>query len=321
MLDERGRDIRYLRLSVTDRCNCRCVYCMPEGGVPRRDHGEMATFEELRDIVRAAVTLGVRKVRVTGGEPLVRRGIVRLVHMLAEVPGVEELAMTTNGTLLAPLAVELRDAGLDRLNVSLDTLDADRYRSMTRCGSLEDALAGLRAAREAGLGPTKLNCVLLGGVNEKDIVPLAELARDGADGELGVASVRFIELMPMGACASWPRERFVSADVVVDEVAGLVPAGQDGVTQLYRREGWRGTIGLIRPVSHGFCKTCDRIRVTADGMLKPCLHSRAEISLRGLSGPELVAALRQGIAAKPARHHLGVAHASATPRSMNQIGG
>lgn len=165
MHDAFGRDVTYLRLSVTDLCNCRCVYCMPASGVPRLRHEDILSFEQMRDIVAAAASLGVRKVRLTGGEPLVRRNIVDLVRMVASVPGVDEVDMTTNATLLAPVAAELRAAGLTRLNVSLDTLDAQRYRKITRVGTLEDALAGLEAAREAGFAGTKINCVLLGGIN------------------------------------------------------------------------------------------------------------------------------------------------------------
>lgn len=317
MRDGLGRDIRYLRLSVTDKCNCRCTYCMPAGGVPRRTHDDLLSFEELEAVVRAACELGVRKVRLTGGEPLVRRGIVDLVALLAQVPGVDELAMTTNATLLAPVAARLREAGLDRLNVSLDTLDADRYARITRTGSLEDALEGLDAARAAGFTGTKVNCVLMGGVNDDEVAGIAGLARD-AD-----LSVRFIELMPMGECAHWPAARFVPADVVLEALPGLVPLGADGVAELYRMPGWRGTVGLIQPVSHRFCSGCDRIRVTADGMLKPCLHSAAEIPLRELSGDALLSAIAEGIAAKPVGHSLGEggSRASQTPRDMNEIGG
>ena len=222
MRDDYGRDIRYLRLSVTDRCNCRCVYCMPENGVPMLSHADILSFEEMRDIVAAAASLGVRKVRLTGGEPLVRRGIVDLVGMVASVPGIEEVDMTTNATLLAPIAGDLCAAGLTRLNVSLDTLDAARYEAITRRGSLADALAGLEAAHAAGFTNTKINCVLVGGVNDDELRPLAELARDRD------LTVRFIELMRMGECADWPRGRFVSADEVLSAVPELAPVGGQG---------------------------------------------------------------------------------------------
>ncbi len=315
MRDEFGRDIRYLRLSVTDRCNCRCVYCMPENGVPMLSHADILSFEEMRDIVAAAASLGVRKVRLTGGEPLVRRGIVDLVGMIAAVPGIDEVDMTTNATLLAPVAASLRDAGLTRLNVSLDTLDAARYEAITRHGTLADALAGLAAAHDAGFANTKINCVLVGGVNDDELRPLAELARDRD------LTVRFIELMRMGECAGWPKGRFVSADEVLLAVPELVQVGGQGVSELYQAPGWKGSVGLIRPMTHRFCSSCDRIRVTADGRLKPCLHSAAEVNLRGLSGQDLVEAIRAGIAAKPRGHRMDNGRASDSLRAMNEIGG
>lgn len=315
MLDGEGRLIEYLRLSVTDRCNCRCTYCMPAGGVPMLGHKDILSFEELTEVVGACAQLGVRKVRLTGGEPLVRRGLPELVRMIRAVPGVEELAMTTNATLLAPVAAELHHAGLDRLNVSLDTLDAARYAELTRGGSLEDALAGLAAARDAGFSHTKVNCVLMGGVNDADVPRLAELARTEP------IDVRFIELMPMGPCAGWPKARFVPAETVLGAVPGLQPLRRDGVAELWHAPGWVGNVGLIRPMSHRFCDGCSRIRVTADGRLKPCLHSAAEIPLRGLHGEALLAELRRGIAAKPAYHHMDQDHASQSARDMNEIGG
>lgn len=315
MLDGEGRLIEYLRLSVTDRCNCRCTYCMPAGGVPMLGHKDILSFEELTEVVTACAQLGVRKVRLTGGEPLVRRGLPELVRMIRAVPGVEELAMTTNATLLAPVAAELHHAGLDRLNVSLDTLDAARYAELTRGGSLADALAGLAAARDAGFSRTKVNCVLMGGVNDADVPRLAELARTEP------IDVRFIELMPMGPCTGWPKARFVSAETVLGAVPGLVPLRRDGVAELWHAPGWAGNVGLIRPMSHRFCDGCSRIRVTADGRLKPCLHSAAEIPLRGLHGEALLSELRRGIAAKPAYHHMDRDHASQSARDMNEIGG
>lgn len=315
MIDGEGRRIEYLRLSVTDRCNCRCAYCMPAGGVPMLGHADILSFEELAAVARAAAELGVRKVRLTGGEPLARRGVVDLVRMVAAVPGVDEVAMTTNATLLAPVAGALREAGLSRLNVSLDTLRPDRYAKITRCGRLEDALAGLAAAREAGFSRTKVNCVLMGGVNDDEVADLAGLARNEA------VDVRFIELMPIGPAAGWPRASFVAAEAVLDALPGLELLGRDGVAELYRMPGWAGRVGLIRPMSHKFCDGCSRIRVTADGKLKPCLHSAAEIDLRGLGHEGLLAALRAGIAAKPKYHLMDEGRASDSARDMNEIGG
>lgn len=316
MRDTFGRNIGYLRLSVTDKCNCRCTYCMPAAGVVRHSHGEMLSFEEMAEMVEAASRLGVRKVRLTGGEPLVRRGIVELVGMIASVEGIDEVAMTTNATLLAPVARSLRDAGLTRLNISLDTLMPERYREISRIGELSDALAGIEAARAAGFGHLKINNVLMGGVNDDEVADFVALSRDHD------VEVRFIELMPMGECAAWPRERFVSGDVVLEKVPELRFIGMGGVAELYDGPGFAGRVGLIRAVSHRFCSGCDRIRITADGRLKPCLHSKAELSLRGLHGEELVEAIRCGIEAKPAHHNLRPGEsASETPRSMFEIGG
>lgn len=315
MNDMLGRKISYLRLSVTDLCDLRCIYCMPEHGVPKRAHSEICSPEELCDMAAAAVSLGVRKVRITGGEPLVRRGVVSLCQMLRALPGLEELCLTTNGVRLPELAAPLREAGVDRLNISLDTLRPERYRSITRIGELSSVLRGLDAAEAAGFSHTKLNCVLMGGVNDDEIEDFVRLT------QARPLSVRFIELMPMGACAKWEKARFLPAGAVLDRVPELVPAGTDGVSRLYRIPGAAGTVGLIEPMSHAFCAECSRIRITADGKLKPCLHADTEIALRGLHGEALLDALRQGIARKPERHALtrdGQSHAG---RCMSEIGG
>lgn len=315
MKDRYGRTIKYLRLSVTDLCNCRCVYCMGENGVPRLPHSAILSFEEIEEIVRAAVSLGVTKVRLTGGEPLVRRGIDELVRRLRGIEGVEELAMTTNGARLAEYAARLKSAGLDRLNVSLDTLDPEKFRRITRIGELRDTLDGLDAARRAGFERIKLNTVLMGGVNDDEIAEIAALAKDGA------FDVRFIELMPIGECTDWDRRRFLPAEQVLEYLPKGERVPSDGVAELWRPAGFRGTVGLIRPLSHRFCADCDRIRVTADGCLKPCLHSAREIPLRGKHGEALVRTIAEGMQAKPSEHHMADGHASESRRGMNRIGG
>lgn len=315
MKDSFDRTIDYLRLSVTDLCNYRCVYCMPEAGVCKRAHADILSIEELYEIGAAAVRCGVKKIRLTGGEPLVRRGILQLCRMLRSLPGLQELTMTTNASLLAPVARELKDAGVDRLNISLDTLDTARFSEITRCGSLSDVYAGLRAAQDAGFRHTKLNAVLLGGVNEDDIAPLAALTKDHD------VCVRFIELMPMGECAHWPAGRFLPAEAVLRALPRLTPLDTDGVAERYRLPGAKGTVGLIRPMSCSFCSRCSRLRVTADGKLKPCLHSDEEISLRGLHGQALEAAIQSAALKKPAAHTLGLSDPSHAARDMNEIGG
>jgi len=315
MRDRIGRTIDYLRLSVTDLCNYRCVYCMGEDGVCKKEHREILSIEELAEMGRAAVACGVKKIRLTGGEPLVRRGILELCRRLRELEGLQELTLTTNGSLLRQMAAELRAAGVDRLNVSLDTLDRERFRSITRRGELEDVLAGLRAAEDAGFTGTKLNAVLMGGINDDEIPALVRLTRDWD------ISVRFIELMPMGPCADWPRERFIGADAVLERMPALRLVRTDGVAEVYQVPGWVGTVGLIRPVSCGFCDRCSRIRITADGRLKPCLHDSREFPLRGLEGEALEEAIRRAVDAKPAQHHLAEERFSRSGRTMNEIGG
>lgn len=313
MLDNCGRIIDYLRLSVTDLCNYRCRYCMPEAGVPKLDHREILTVEELVEIGAAAVKCGVRKIRLTGGEPLVRRGILEICRGLSALPGVEELCLTTNGSLLEQFARPLREAGVARLNVSLDTLRPERFGEITRRGALEDVLRGLRAAEEAGFSGLKLDTVLIGGFNDDEISDFIDLTRTHP------WEVRFIELMPMGECAGWAKTCFLPDSEVLRRCPALEEAGVSGVARRYRLPGAAGTVGLISPLSHDFCGECRRIRVTADGRLKGCLHSREELPLRGLHGPALEAAIRQGILQKPARHHLE--SGSDTPRDMNEIGG
>jgi len=313
MKDNFERDIYYLRISVTDLCNLRCAYCMPEEGVHKLRHEDILSVEEIEEIVKAAAECGIRKVRVTGGEPLVRRGIVEICRRVAAVPGIEELCLTTNGTLLTRYAADLMAAGVRRLNISLDTLDPARYSEITRGGKLEDALSGIEAARSAGFSKIKINTVLIGGGNDEEIRRFVELTRQSV-------SVRFIELMPVGECADWSGKRFVPNTAVLDAVPELAEAGTDGVSRIYRLPDSLGTVGLISPISSHFCQECNRIRVTPDGKLKPCLHSPDEIALRGLHGEALVETMRNAIYGKPRKHHLE-SEKSGSLRNMNAIGG
>ncbi len=312
MEDRHARPITYLRLSVTDLCSLRCRYCMPAGGVPKRDRRDLCSVEELVETARAAADCGIRKVRLTGGEPLVRRGILDICRGVAAISGVEELCLTTNGLALSQLAGPLREAGVDRLNVSLDTLRPERYAYMTRGGRLEDVFRGLEAAAEAGFSGTKLNVVLMKGFNEDEIPGFVDLARRYP------LEIRFIELMPIGQGEA---AEFLPAEAVLEACPDLLPAGDSGVARRYRSPGGLGTVGLIAPMSHCFCQSCDRIRVTADGKLKPCLHSDQEIPLRGLRGEALRRVIRDGIAAKPRRHHMNETGHSGAGRNMHQIGG
>ncbi|CDC74014.1 molybdenum cofactor biosynthesis protein A [Oscillibacter sp. CAG:155] len=287
---------------------------MPPEGVVKQNHGDMLSLEELAEIAEAAVRVGVKKIRLTGGEPLVRRGIVELCRRLRAIPRLEELCLTTNGALLPQLAAPLREAGVDRLNISLDTLQPDRFAEMTRLGRLSDTLAGIEAAEAAGFHNLKLDTVLIGGFNDDEIEDFVNLTREHP------WEVRFIELMPMGPCAEWDKGCFLPDDTVLQKIPALQQIEPCGVARRYRLPGAAGTVGLISPVHHDFCAQCRRIRVTADGKLKGCLHSAEELPLRGLHGPELKDAIRQGILHKPERHHLAERR-SDTPRNMNQIGG
>ena len=313
MQDQCGRTISYLRISVTDRCNYRCRYCMPAEGVEKHAHSEVCSFEELRNMAAAAVRCGVKKIRVTGGEPLVRRGIVDFCRLLKRIDGVEELCLTTNGSLLPELAAPLKAAGVDRLNISLDTLRPERFVEITRCGTLDEALRGIEAAEASGFEQLKLNCVLLGGVNDDEITDFVALTREHP------WQVRFIERMPMGCGKDFGT--YLPSQAVLDRCPELEAVSHDGVAACYRLPDAKGTVGLIAPMSHAFCAECSRIRITADGKLKPCLHSDVEIALRGLSGEELEQAIRRGILMKPERHHMDETGVTETHRGMFAIGG
>lgn len=317
MIDNYNRQINYLRVSVTELCNLRCRYCMPEEGIRKRSHEEMMTAEETLMAIKAAVDLGITKIRITGGEPLVKRGIVKLCKAVAETPGVEEACLTTNGTLLSKFAKELKAAGVDRLNISLDTLDPEKYKYITRLGVLQDALDGLDAAEKAGFENTKINCVLMGGFNDDEIESFVDLTREKP------IEVRFIELMPIGGGIDFDKQQFVSCEEVLKRVPELVPLGQeDGVAKLYRIPGAPGRVGLIRPISCEFCEGCNKIRLTADGKIKPCLHSSQEVPIKGLAGDGMKAALEKAILEKPERRgDLDADNPSEAGRDMNRIGG
>ena len=317
MKDQYGREINYLRLSVTELCNLRCCYCMPETGVCKKPHEAMLTEDEMIDAVGAAASLGVTKLRITGGEPLVKRNIVSICARAAKVMGIREVCITTNGVMLPKMAKGLRAAGVSRVNLSLDTLDPDKYARITRVGRLEDALAGLHAALDAGFEKIKINAVLIGGFNDGEIGALAALTQTYP------VDVRFIELMPMVDSRAFGPEAFIPCTTVLERLPDAVPEAPDGgVARLYRLPGAQGNIGLISPVSDHFCASCNRIRLTADGKLKPCLHSADEISLKGLSPEAMREAMRRAILNKPSCHAaLSATQHSQAARSMNQIGG
>ena len=317
MIDNYGRVIDYMRISVTELCNLRCRYCMPEDGIVKRAHDEMMTAEETIDAVKAAVSLGIKKIRITGGEPLVKRGIVKLCDAISAIEGVEELCITTNGTLLPKFGKELREAGVSRVNISLDTLDPDKYREITRVGELSEALAGIDAAFEAGFDNIKINNVLMGGFNDDEIEDFVKLTVDRP------IEVRFIELMPIGGGMDFDRSGFISCQQVLSKVPELEPLERsEGVAVLYRLPGAKGRVGLIRPISCEFCGDCNKIRLTSDGMLKPCLHSDAELCIKGLQLDEMKEVMRNAVLQKPEmRDTLDADNPSHAGRNMNSIGG
>ncbi|MBP3672821.1 MAG: GTP 3',8-cyclase MoaA [Oscillospiraceae bacterium] len=317
MIDRLDRNIHYLRISITELCNLRCRYCMPEDGVCKKRHDEMMTEDEIIQAVRAAASLGIDKLRITGGEPLVKKNVVSICRRAAQVEGIREVCLTTNGVLLPELAKPLKDAGVIRINMSLDTLDPEKYAYITRIGTLDRAIAGLEAALEAGFEKVKINAVLIGGFNDDEIVPLAELTKKYP------VDVRFIEMMPMYDSGDFDQKAFIPYTTVLDKLPEAVEVTPDGgVARLYRLPEGLGNIGLISPVSAHFCGTCNRIRLTADGKLKPCLHSRDEYSLKGLSYDGMVEVLKEAIWNKPAWHgELSAVSRSQAGRNMNQIGG
>ena len=317
MIDRLGRNITYLRISVTDKCNLRCRYCMPEDGVCKKDHADMLTEDEFIAAVEVAASLGITKIRITGGEPLVRKNIVSICRRAAQVEGVKEVCLTTNGVLLPQLAKPLKEAGVKRLNLSLDTLDPEKYAYITRIGKMEAFQAGLDAAFEAGFEKIKINSVLIGGFNDDEIEALAKLTLEYP------LDMRFIELMPMYDSGDFGQDAYLPYSRVLEKLPEAVPVPQDdGVAKLYRLPGAKGNIGLISPISAHFCGDCNRIRLTADGKPKPCLHAADEYSIKGLDKNGMKAVFKQAIWNKPSWHgDLDALHRSQAGRNMNEIGG
>lgn len=318
MTDAYGRKIEYLRMSVTDGCNLRCVYCMPADGMSECPCRTAMSADEFVEIAEAAASLGMKKLRITGGEPLVRGDILPLVRRLGQIPGIEDMSLTTNATLLGPIARELFQAGIHRINISLDTLDEEKYSRITRGGHLSDALDGIRAAIDAGMSPVKLNAVLIGGFNDDEIGALAGLTLKYP------VQVRFIELMPIGSADAFPKEAYLPVGEVLKRLPELEPVEREAhsVARLYKLPGALGEVGLISPLSDHFCAECNRLRLTADGCLKPCLHSAEELPVRGLHGEDLREAILTAVSHKPQMHvALSATERSEAKRSMYRIGG
>ncbi len=325
LIDSYGRVHNNLRISVTDRCNIRCVYCMPENPqfLPR---SQLLSFEEIERFVRIVVPLGIDKIRLTGGEPLVRRDLPLLVAKIAAIPGIKDIGLTTNGILLAPLAKPLWDAGLRRINVSLDTMDPDRFQQLTRRPGFEQVIEGILAAKAAGFDPVKINAVAMRGSTEEDVVPLARFAREHG------LELRFIEYMPLD-CGLWEREKVLFAAEILDrisrEIGPLEPAAdQDprapAIDHDYVDGG--GRVGLIASVSRPFCMSCNRVRLTSDGKLRNCLFSLDETDIRSLlrgnaTEEEVAQAVRTSVAGKWEGHEINTARFIQPGRLMHSIGG
>jgi len=323
MIDAQGRSIEYLRVAITDKCNLRCQYCMPESGVPCLDHRDLLTFEEITRAVSVMTGLGIRAVRLTGGEPMARRGCLGLARMLKSIPGIDRLSMTTNGILLKGRMAEAKAAGIDDVNISIDTLDPESFTRITRGGDVNDVLTAIREAVDCGLR-VKLNAVPVREFNRDGLCDLAALAK-----ELPV-DVRFIELMPMGCGATL-------TPIPTDEVRALMesafgPMQRDerkhgmGPAVYWKPEGFLGSIGFIGAVSHEFCDGCNRVRLTPEGILKLCLNHRSGLDLRamlrnGASDEALLEAIRDAILRKPVHHGFSEDIDDREIRRMNQIGG
>jgi cyclic pyranopterin phosphate synthase len=325
LVDIFGRTHNNLRISVTDRCNLRCTYCMPEE-VTFLDRAELLTFEEITRFVRIAVPLGINKIRLTGGEPLMRRDLPKLVKMLADIPGIHDIGLTTNGLLLADCAQCLFNAGLQRINISLDTLDPDRFRQVTRRDGLERVLEGIFAAKKAGFQPVKINAVAMRGVTEHEVVPLAKFCREHG------FEIRFIEYMPIGA-AEWERSKVYFAHEIMEtlerEVCALAPATDydpKAPAMEFEYTDGGGRVGIIASVTRPFCMSCNRIRLTSDGKLRNCLFALEEADVKGLlrggaADEAIVEVIRRNVRDKWEGHEINTARFIKPLRTMHAIGG
>jgi cyclic pyranopterin phosphate synthase len=326
MTDGFGRRVEYLRISVTDKCNLRCVYCMPEEGLPWLPKAHLLSYEEITEIVRVMAGMGLKRVRISGGEPLIRRNLATLVRSIRDVPGIDDIALSTNAVLLEEQAEALRDAGVNRLNVSLDSLRPDRVDAISRRGgSAEKIFAGLAAAERVGYSPIKINCVVMRSHNADEVADFAALTRDRP------WHVRFIEVMPVGENLSLSEDEYVSSDEILDDIRAIGdlapvegPKG-NGPATYFSFPGAAGTVGVITPMSHNYCDRCNRMRLTADGQLRPCLFGSLQTNLRDAlrRGESVEPLVRATLRVKPERHHLvrGSAEGSGGLAALSEVGG
>ncbi|MEA2014997.1 MAG: GTP 3',8-cyclase MoaA [Thermodesulfobacteriota bacterium] len=332
MIDKHNREINYLRISITDRCNLRCVYCMPKEGVSFLGHKDILSYEEMLRIVGAAVKTGIVKVRVTGGEPLVRRGVTDFLVSLTKLVGLKDISLTTNGILLEDYAEEIFNAGIKRINISLDSLSPDKYREITRGGDLSRVIRGIQKAHAIGFSPIKINVVAIKGFNDDEIIDFAKFTIDKP------YQIRFIEFMPVGSSALENNLRYLSNDEIIQNISRFTPLEPviptrlnkiDGPASLYTLKGAKGRVGFISAISHEFCSSCNRLRLTADGHLRACLLSDEPTTdlktpmRNGCSNYELEALIRELISKKPSGHRINSKQA---PRrkcvtNMSSIGG
>lgn len=330
MIDSYNRNINYLRISVTDRCNLRCTYCMPKEGVSVVGHEDILRYEEIVRIVNVAVTMGIAKVRITGGEPLVRRGIVGFITQLSSIPGLKDISLTTNGLLLETFASPLFKAGIKRINISLDSLNAEKYAQITRGGDLETVLRGIEAVRREGFFPIKINVVVIKGVNDDEILDFALLSTEKP------YQIRFIELMPMGTAGLCHEGNYLSNDVLfkgINSVYRMEPVHHektiiDGPAHMFKIDGALGEIGFISPISNHFCDACNRLRLTSDGYLRACLLKDNDISLKealrkGCSDSDLQVLISGAISGKPMGHEIvrDENHIRKCVKEMSSLGG
>ncbi len=318
MLDKTGRKIDYLRVSLTDRCNLRCIYCMPEEGVLKKTHDDIVRFEDLEKVISAFAALGIKKVRFTGGEPLILKGIEKLIKFTSSLPSIEDVSLTTNGILLYDKVDELKRSGLNRVNISLDTLDKDKYKEITRGGDINKVLSAIEKCISINLKPVKINVVLMRGINDDEVGSFINLTKNMP------IHVRFIELMPIGEGLKFYEKSSMKIGEIIDKHKELIHIkDKSNVASVYKMEGAMGTVGFISPISCKFCNDCNRIRLTSTGSIKPCLHSHDEISLKPYFNDEkkLKKVIEDAIYNKPDEHHLEEDKKSQTDKMMYQIGG
>lgn len=319
MRDVFGRNVDYLRVSLTDRCNLRCVYCMPEEGIEKLKHEDILSYEEVLNIIKAFAKLGGRKIRYTGGEPLILKDIDYLIAETAQIAGIEDIAITTNGILLDDMAVELKKAGLKRVNISLDSLRPEKFSRITRGGDIKKVLSAIEKCLSIGIMPVKINVVLIKGINDDEVGDFIRLTK------LLPLQVRFIELMPLGEGKKYFEKGQISCSEIIEKFPSLLPLPNhpQNTAKMYKLKNAKGEVGFISPMSCKFCSSCNRIRLTSVGTVKPCLHSSEEINIRDFVENEVLlsAALRNAIINKPEEHHLVDEAESRSLKMMYQIGG